>query len=48
MFDYRLFDYLHQQHQNYPLDKAFGQKVNAEWQYLSTDEILEQNPRHGK
>ena len=40
MFDYRLFDYLQQQHQNYPLDKAFGQKVNAEWQYLSTDEMV--------
>lgn len=40
MFDKRLFDYLQDQLQNNPLDKAFGQKVAGEWRYLSTAEIV--------
>ena len=40
MFDKRLFDYLHDQLQNNPLDQAFGQKVAGEWRYLSTAEMV--------
>jgi len=40
MFDKRLFDYLQEQLQNNPLDKAFGQKVAGEWRYLSTAEVV--------
>ena len=40
MFDKRLFDYLHDQLQNNPLDHAFGQKVAGEWRYLSTAEMV--------
>ncbi|MBL7810546.1 MAG: long-chain fatty acid--CoA ligase [Saprospiraceae bacterium] len=41
MFDKRLFDYLLEQAQYYPLDKAFGRKVNGQWTYLSSKEMLQ-------
>lgn len=40
MFDKRLFDYLLEQAEYYPLDKAFGRKVNGQWVYLSSKEML--------
>jgi long-chain acyl-CoA synthetase len=40
MYDKRLFDYLHDQLQNNPLDQAFGQKIAGEWRYLSTAEMV--------
>jgi long-chain acyl-CoA synthetase len=40
MYDKRLFDYLYDQLNEHPLDKAFGQKVRGQWQYLSTAEMV--------
>lgn len=40
MFEKRLFDYLAEQLRDYPQDKAFGQKVDGQWQYYSTAEIV--------
>ncbi len=40
MFEKRLFDYLQHQFQNSPLEKAFGQKINGEWRYFSTAEMV--------
>jgi long-chain acyl-CoA synthetase len=40
MYDKRLFDYLHDQLQNNPLDQAFGQKIAGEWRYRSTAEMV--------
>lgn len=40
MFDKRLFDYLSDQLQNHPLDKAFGNKIKGEWQYYSSAEMV--------
>jgi long-chain acyl-CoA synthetase len=40
MYDKRLFDYLHDQLQNNPLDQAFGQKITGEWRYRSTAEMV--------
>ncbi|MFN0214528.1 MAG: AMP-dependent synthetase/ligase [Saprospiraceae bacterium] len=40
MVNKRLFDYLHQQFHNYPLEKAFGQKANGEWRYFSTAQMV--------
>jgi len=40
MFEKRLFDYLYQQLQDYPLEKAFGQKIKGEWRYISTAEMV--------
>lgn len=40
MYDKRLFDYLYQQQQNSPLEKAFGQKTKDEWRYLSTNDMV--------
>ncbi len=40
MFEKRLFDYLHQQLHEYPLEKAFGKKINGEWRYWSTAEMV--------
>jgi len=40
MYDKRLFDYLYQQQQNSPLEKAFGQKIKDEWRYLSTNDMV--------
>ncbi len=39
-YDKRLFDYLYDQLNERPLDKAFGQKVKGEWQYFSTVEMV--------
>ncbi len=41
MTDKRVFDYLYEQLQNNPLDRAFGHKVAAKWQYLSTRETVD-------
>ena len=41
MTDKRLFEYLEEQHKRYPLDKAFGNKVDGKWRYLSTAEIVD-------
>ena len=38
----RLFDYLYDQLEKYPLDKAFGHKENGQWRYYSTAEMVEQ------
>ncbi len=37
----RLFDYLYEQQRQHPQERAFGHKVNDQWQYLSTARILE-------
>ena len=41
MSDKRLFDYLYDQLRDHPLECAFGSKVNNEWRYLSTAQIVE-------
>lgn len=41
MIENRLFDYLYEQLRQYPQEKAFGHKVNNQWQYLSTARIVE-------
>lgn len=40
MYDKRLFDYLNEQLELHPLDKAFGQKIGSEWRYLSTADMV--------
>jgi long-chain acyl-CoA synthetase len=40
MTNKRLFDYLLDQVYNYPLEKAFGRKINGQWTYLSSQEML--------
>lgn len=40
MSDKRLFDYLLEQAEKYPLEKAFGRKVNGQWTYLSSRDML--------
>lgn len=37
----RLFDFIHFQMENNPLEKSFGGKINGEWRYYSTSEIIE-------
>lgn len=37
----RLFEFIQYQKQNHPLEKAFGHRVNGEWKYYSTDDIIE-------
>lgn len=37
----RLFDFIYYQHKNHPLEKAFGGKKNGEWQYYSTEEVID-------
>lgn len=37
----RLFDYLYDQLEQYPLEKAFGYKVNGEWRYMSTTDMVD-------
>ena len=39
-YDKRLFDYLYDQLREHPLEKAFGQKINNDWQYFSTAEMV--------
>lgn len=41
MSDKRLFDYLYDQANEHPLERAFGSKVNGQWQYYSTAHLLE-------
>ncbi len=41
MTENRLFDYLYEQLRQHPQEKAFGHKVNNQWQYLSTARIVE-------
>ena len=36
----RLFDYLYDQWQQYPQARSFGHKVNGEWRYYSTAEMV--------
>lgn len=40
IYDKRLFDYLSDQLRDHPLDKAFGWKVDGQWQYLSSAEMV--------
>ncbi|MBL7798184.1 MAG: long-chain fatty acid--CoA ligase [Saprospiraceae bacterium] len=40
MAEKRLFDYLYDQMEQYPLEKAFGHKVNGVWEYFSTVEMV--------
>jgi long-chain acyl-CoA synthetase len=37
----RLFDFIYHQRDNCPQEKAFGHKINGEWKYYSTDNIIE-------
>ncbi|MCC7245287.1 MAG: long-chain fatty acid--CoA ligase [Saprospiraceae bacterium] len=41
MSEKRLFDYLHDQLATCPQEKAFGSKVNGEWHYISTAQMVE-------
>lgn len=41
MTDKRLFEYLYEQAQHFPLERAFGAKKDGRWQYFSTTEILD-------
>lgn len=45
MSDKCLFEYLHDQLQQHPLERAFGSKVNGEWRYFSTAQIVEWSDR---
>lgn len=40
MSDKRLFDYLLEQAEHYPLEQAFGRKMNGQWTYLSSKDML--------
>lgn len=37
----RLCDLIHYQAANFPLQRAFGHRVNGEWKYYSTQEVIE-------
>ena len=37
----RLFDFIHYQKQNHPLQKAYGYKRDGQWVYFSTDEMID-------
>ncbi|MFK8008827.1 MAG: long-chain fatty acid--CoA ligase [Saprospiraceae bacterium] len=37
----RLFDFIYYQKENCPQEKAFGHKINGEWKYYSTDQIIQ-------
>ncbi|GAB4498207.1 MAG: AMP-dependent synthetase/ligase [Saprospiraceae bacterium] len=41
MSDKRLFDYLYDQVNSHPLERAFGAKVNGAWHYYSSEQIVE-------
>jgi long-chain acyl-CoA synthetase len=41
MSDNRLFEYLYEQLERYPLEKAFGHKVNGQWTYYSTQQMVD-------
>ena len=40
MNEKRLFDYLYDQLDQFPLEKAYGHKVDGQWQYRSTAEMV--------
>ncbi len=37
----RLFEYIHYQKANFPLEKSFGYKHEGKWKYFSTDQMIE-------
>ncbi len=37
----RLFDFIYHQQKNNPLKKSIGSRLNGEWKFYSTDEIIE-------
>jgi long-chain acyl-CoA synthetase len=37
----RLFDFIYHQKENCPQEKAYGHKINGEWKYYSTDQIIQ-------
>ncbi|GAB5551996.1 MAG: AMP-dependent synthetase/ligase [Saprospiraceae bacterium] len=37
----RLFEFIQYQKENHPLERAFGHRINGEWKYYSTDDIIE-------
>lgn len=37
----RLCDLIHYQAANFPLERAFGHRINGEWKYYSTQEIID-------
>lgn len=39
----RIFDFLEYQKLNYPSDKSLGKKVDGQWQYYSTQDIIDQS-----
>jgi long-chain acyl-CoA synthetase len=41
MSDKRLFEYLYEQLERFPLEKAFGHKVNGQWTYYSTQQMVD-------
>lgn len=41
MSDKRLFDYLYDQQREQPLERAFGSKVNGQWRYYSTNQMID-------
>lgn len=41
MAEKRLFDYLYDQFEKYPLEKAYGRKINGRWVYYSTAATVE-------
>ncbi len=41
MQEKRVFEYLHDQLAQHPLEKAFGHKVDGQWQYRSTAEMVD-------
>lgn len=40
-YEKRLFDYLYDQLQEHPQEKAYGRNINGVWQYFSTAEMVE-------
>ena len=41
MSDKRLFDYLYDQLREHPLERAFGSKVNGQWRYYDTAQMVD-------
>jgi long-chain acyl-CoA synthetase len=41
MSDKRLFDYLYDQLREHPLERAFGSKVNGQWRYYATAQMVD-------
>ncbi|KAA3636057.1 MAG: long-chain fatty acid--CoA ligase [Bacteroidetes bacterium] len=39
----RIFDFLDYQQQNYPSDKAMAKKVDGQWKYYSTQDLIDQS-----